>query len=62
MTIHEVLDLPTANLAAMNDVQLETYLGPLIPAARKPDAERAQQRQVKDLLKFGEQLLAQQQG
>lgn len=46
MTIHEILDLPAGDLSALSDEQLDTLLGPLIPATRQaiappPDVREA---------------------
>lgn len=46
MTIQQILDLPTTELAAMSDAQLEAALGALIPQSRAPDKARFQQREI----------------
>lgn len=52
MTITEILSLPTEELDKMSLAELEKYIGPLIPDARKPDKENLvvrDQRQINEL-------------
>jgi hypothetical protein len=39
MTIQQVLDLPTEDLAKLTDAQLDSLLAPLFPASRQADKE-----------------------
>lgn len=39
MTIQQVLDLPTEDIAKLTDAQLDTMLAPLFPASRQVDKE-----------------------
>jgi len=57
MTIHEILKLPTEKLEELSDRQLDELLGPMIPAARNPDRESAQMRDMQQLLKQARAML-----
>lgn len=57
MTIREILALPTDQLEALSDKDLDNLLGPLIPAARNPDKEAAKDRDINQLLKRAQAVL-----
>lgn len=58
MTIQQILDLPTADIYAMTDAQLELALGELIPQSREPDKENFQKVKTNNLLAKAQALLA----
>lgn len=57
MTIPQLLDIPTEELAALTDSQLEQLLGPLVPQSRAPDKERFQQRHAMSVQQMAEMAL-----
>lgn len=57
MTIQEILQLPTAQLEALDDKKLAELLGPLLPAARQADKESAADKDIKQLMARAKALL-----
>lgn len=57
MTVKQLLDVPTADLAKLTDPQLEELLGPLVPAARQADKDSIVLKETKSLMKQAEHLL-----
>ena len=49
-TIHEILDMPIEKLEAMSDEELKAFVAHLIPKAREPAPDVAEDK-VNDLLK-----------
>lgn len=59
MTVAELLNLPTAELAKLSDKELEELLGPLVPEARRPDKEALVLTEAKRLGNQAAMILAQ---
>lgn len=57
MTLTEILDLPTEDLEKLSNSQLESLLGPFIPDARRPDKDRAEDRDRQNLMDKAKRLL-----